>query len=99
MESNMTGFVIVSPIGHARVEPQIERRQLGNPIGRSIGFLWNQYPTTLNFWPRLEQALKTLGKPSNIQRAYKKNTWMPIEQDLFLDLTARVDYFVVGVGA
>ncbi len=95
----MTGFVIVSPIGRARVETHAERKQLGNPIGRNIGFLWNQYPTTRNFWPRLEKALETIGKPLTVRRAYKMNTWMPIEQSDFNVLTSDADYLVVGVGA
>lgn len=90
---------LVSPVGYPRVEAQAERRRLGTPVGRSVGFIWNQYQTTRNFWPRLEQALETLGKPSAVQRAYKKNTWMPLEQNDFNELASRVDYLVIGVGA
>jgi hypothetical protein len=34
-----------------------------------------------------------------VQRAYKSNTWMPLEKPKFAELAASVDYLVVGVGA
>ena len=95
----MNGFTVVSPVGYARVEQHAERRHLGSLVGRSVGFLWNQYPTTQNFWTQLEQTLETLGKPPAVRRIYKKNTWMPLDKKQFGELTAQVDYLVVGVGA
>ncbi|OGA42004.1 MAG: hypothetical protein A3G24_03180 [Betaproteobacteria bacterium RIFCSPLOWO2_12_FULL_62_13] len=90
---------LISPIGYPRVETHAKSRRLDTAIGRRVGFIWNQYQTTRNFWPRLEQALETLGKPSAVQRAYKKNTWMPLEKDDYSELTSQVDYLVIGVGA
>ena len=90
---------LVSPIGHPRVEAQAERKPLGSPVGRRVGFVWNQYQTTRNFWPRLERALEALCKPQAVERAYKNNTWMPLERDNFGKLAGQVDYVVVGVGA
>ena len=90
---------LVSPLGHPRVQSQAPRKPLGNPIGLRVGFIWNQYQTTRNFWPRLERAVEALCKPSAVQRAYKNNTWMPLEQNQFSELASQVDYVVVGVGA
>ena len=90
---------LVSPIGYPRVEAQAKSRRLDTAVGRRVGFIWNQYQTTRNFWPRLERALETLGKPSAVQRVYKKNTWMPLEQNHYSELTSQVDYLVIGVGA
>ena len=33
---------LVSPIGYPRVEAQAERRALDTPVGRRVGFIWNQ---------------------------------------------------------
>ena len=90
---------LISPIGHPRVEVQAERRTIGSPVGRRVGFIWNQYQTTRNFWPRLERAVEALCKPPAVERAYKSNTWMPLERDPFGKLATQVDYLVVGVGA
>ena len=90
---------LVSPIGHPRVEAQVARRALDTPIGKRVGFIWNQYPVTRNFWPRLERALEAQCNPLALQREYKSNTWMPLEKTKFDALAASVDYLVVGVGA
>jgi hypothetical protein len=90
---------LVSPIGHPRVQAQAPRKALGNPVGQRVGFIWNQYQTTRNFWPRLEREVEALCKPSAVQRAYKNNTWMPLEPVRFGELSSQVDYLVIGVGA
>ena len=90
---------LVSPLGHPRVEAQAELKYLGSPVGRRLGFIWNQYQTTRNFWPRLERAVEALCQPSAVERAYKSNTWMPLEGQRFGELASQVDYLVVGVGA
>ncbi len=90
---------LVSPIGHPRVEAQAERRAMDTPVGKRVGFIWNQYSVTKNFWPRLERALEAQCTPPSVQRAYKTNTWTPLEKPKFEALAANVDYLVVGVGA
>ena len=90
---------LVSPLGFPRVEAQKERRALGNPAGRRVGFIWNQYPATRMFWPHLERALEAIAKPWSVERAYKRNTWMPLEAPDFNKLARAVDYLVIGVGA
>jgi hypothetical protein len=90
---------LISPLGHPRVETQAKRRTLATPVGRRVGFIWNQYQATKPFWPRLERAVEELCKPSSVQRAYKSNTWMPLEKDKFGHLAESVDYLVIGVGA
>lgn len=90
---------LVSPLGYPRVEAQAERRALDTAVGRRVGFIWNQYPVTRQFWPRFEQALEDVAGPASIERAYKTNTWMPLEAQRFGDLAASVDYVVIGVGA
>jgi hypothetical protein len=90
---------LVSPIGHPRVEEQARRRALGTPVGRRMGFIWNQYQTTRNFWPRLEREIEALCRPPVAQRAYKSNTWTPLDPARFGELAASVDCLVIGVGA
>ncbi len=90
---------LISPLGHPRVETQAQRRVLQTAIGRRVGFIWNQYQATKPFWPRLEHAVQELCQPSSVQRAYKSNTWMPLEPDKFAALSESVDYLVIGVGA
>ena len=90
---------LISPLGFPRVEAQKERRALDTPIGRRVGFIWNQYPVTRQFWPHLERALEAAAKPSSVERAYKSNTWMPLEPPKFRTLADSVDYLVIGVGA
>lgn len=90
---------LVSPIGHPRVEAQAARRVMDTPVGKRVGFIWNQYSVTKNFWPRLERALETQCAPPAVQRAYKTNTWTPLEKPKFDALAGEVDYLVVGVGA
>ena len=90
---------LISPVGHPRVQAQAERRRLDTPVGRRVGFIWNQYPATRNFWPRLERALEDLCRPSLVQRAYKTNTWSPLDKASFREIASAVDYLVVGVGA
>ena len=90
---------LISPVGHPRVEAQAQRRNLDTPIGRRVGFIWNQYPATKSFWPRLERAVEDLCQPPSVERAYKSNTWMPLEKTRFAELSGSVDYLVIGVGA
>ncbi len=90
---------LISPVGHPRIEAQAQRRPLATPVGRRVGFIWNQYQTTSNFWPRFEGALEALCKPPKVERAYKSNTWTPLDQARFEELAAAVDYLVIGVGA
>ena len=90
---------LISPLGHPRVEAQAVRKQLATLEGRRVGFIWNQYPATRHFWPHLERAVEELCKPASMQRAYKSNTWTPLEPAQFGTLAAEVDYLVVGVGA
>lgn len=90
---------LVSPKGYPRVEAQAERRALDTPAGKRVGFIWNQYSVTHNFWPRLERALEKITEAPSVRRAYKTNTWTPLEKPKFDALAAEVDYLVVGVGA
>jgi len=90
---------LVSPVGYPRVEAQAERRSLATPVGRRLGYIWNQYQTTRGFWPRLERALEALCRPPAVERAYKSNTWTPLEKPRFEELAEAVDFLVIGVGA
>jgi hypothetical protein len=90
---------LISPVGHARIEGQATRRSLETPVGRRVGFIWNQYQATRHFWPRLERAVEELCKPTAVRRAYKSNTWTPLDKTQFSELAAAVDYLVIGVGA
>ena len=90
---------LVSPLGHTRVEEHAQRKPLGTPIGRRLGFIWNQYQTTKVFWPLLERAVEDICRPASVERAYKSNTWTPLERERFGDLAAGADCLVIGVGA
>ena len=90
---------LVSPVGHPRIEEQAQRKSLGTPVGRRVGFIWNQYQTTRIFWPLLERSVEEACRPSSVQRAYKSNTWTPLDKDRFGELAAGADYLVIGVGA
>ena len=97
MESKV--IELISPLGHPRREEQAERRPLETPFGKRMGFIWNQYQTTHGFWARFEQAFEALVKPRSVERAYKSNTWTPLETTQFSGLAQAVDYLIVGVGA
>lgn len=90
---------LVSPVGIPKVEAQAQRRALDTPVGRRVGIIWNQYPATRHFWPRLERAIEETCTPASVERAYKSNTWMPLEKPKFGELAGAVDYMVIGVGA
>jgi hypothetical protein len=90
---------LISPLGYPTVQEQAARKRLGTPVGRRLGFIWNQYQTTRNFWPRLERAVEEVCKPTTVKRAYKENTWTPLDELRFAEMAAAVDYLVVGVGA
>ena len=90
---------LVNPVGYPRIQAQASRRSLDTLVGRRLGIIYNQYPVTRGFWARLEHDLDSLCKPSKIERAYKTNTWVPLEADKFKQIADAVDYFVVGVGA
>jgi hypothetical protein len=90
---------LVSPIGHTRTQPQTAIKRLASPVGLRLGFIWNRYQTTRGFWPRLESAVEAVCKPASVEREYKPNTWMPLDQDRFGALLTNTDYLVVGVGA
>ena len=90
---------LISPVGHPRIETQASRKTLDTPVGRRVGFIWNQYPATRHFWPHLERAVEAACQPAAVHRAYKSNTWTPLEPAQFGTLAAAVDYLVVGVGA
>ena len=90
---------LIDPVGIPRTEAQAERRALDTPVGRRVGFIYNQYPATRGFWARFENALAVLCTPARIERAYKSNTWAPLEAIKFKAIAEAVDYLVVGVGA
>ena len=90
---------LVSPLGYPNVEGDAKRATLASLAGQRVGFIWNQYPVTRGFWPKLEAAVEGVCKPSRVERAYKSNTWMPLEKEKFDALASSVDYLVVGVGA
>ena len=90
---------LINPVGYPRMQAQASRRLLATPVGRRMGFIYNQYPVTLGFWAQLERALEDLCKPPHIERAYKTNTWAPLEPAKFRRIADAVDYLVVGVGA
>ncbi len=90
---------LVDPVGYPRIQTQAERRALDTPVGRRVGFIWNQYPVTRGFWPHFERELEGLCQPLKVERAYKSNTWAPLEAEKFKQIAAAVDYLVVGVGA
>ena len=90
---------LVDPVGYPRIEQSAQRRRLGAVAGKRVGFIWNQYPVTRGFWPHLEQALADQCRPLHIERAYKSNTWAPLEPERFNEIASAVDYLVVGVGA
>lgn len=90
---------LINPLGYARLQAQANRRVLDTPVGRRMGFIYNQYPVTQGFWAQLERELESLCKPPQIERAYKSNTWAPLEPEKFKQIADAVDYLVVGVGA
>ena len=90
---------LINPLGYARLQAQANRRVLDTPVGRRMGFIYNQYPVTQGFWAQLERELEALCKPPQIERAYKSNTWAPLEPEKFKQIADAVDYLVVGVGA
>jgi hypothetical protein len=90
---------LISPLGYPNIEEQAERKRLGTAVGRRLGFIWNQYQTTRNFWPRLERSVENVCSPQDVKRAYKENTWTPLDKARFAELTAAVELLVVGVGA
>ena len=90
---------LISPVGHTPVVAQAERRVLDTPVGRRVGFIWNQYQATRQFWPRLERAVEDLCRPAAVHRAYKSNTWTPLDKTRFAEIAAAADYLVIGVGA
>lgn len=90
---------LINPVGIPRTEAQAPRRTLDTPVGRRVGFIYNQYPATRGFWARFEHALEMLCAPSHIERAYKSNTWAPLEPAKFKRIADAVDCLVVGVGA
>ena len=90
---------LINPVGIPRTEAQAGRRALDTPVGRRVGFIYNQYPATRGFWARFEHALEVLCTPAHIERAYKSNTWAPLEPAKFKQIAGAVDYLVVGVGA
>jgi hypothetical protein len=97
MEDEM--LELVNPVGHPRIQAQASRRTLDTPVGRRMGIIYNQYPVTLGFWAKLELALEEICKPPRIERAYKANTWAPLDAAKFKQVADAVDYMVVGVGA
>jgi hypothetical protein len=90
---------LISPLGYPKIEGQAARKRLGSAVGRRLGFIWNQYQATRNFWPRLERAVEDACSPRDVQRAYKENTWTPLDNARFAELASAVDFVVVGVGA
>ena len=90
---------LIDPVGHPRVQAQAMRRALKTPVGRRLGIIYNQYGVTRGFWAQLERVLEETCKPPRIERAYKANTWAPLEPAKFKAIADAVDYFVVGVGA
>ena len=92
-------FELISPIGLPPARSRVKAKRMPELVGRRVGFIWNQYQTTRGFWPHLERVVESVCKPASVERAYKANTWMPLEQENLSQLCGRADYLVIGVGA
>jgi hypothetical protein len=90
---------LISPRGRVPEAARTTRRRLDTVAGKRVGFIWNQYPATRGFWPHLEREIEAQAGAGRVVRAYKSNTWMPIEAPRFSDLLTEVDCLVIGVGA
>lgn len=74
-------------------------RALSSLDGKRMGLLWSQHAATVKFWPVLETVAEAKLRPSEVHRLYKTSTWNVAPPDAIVDLAARVDYVLVGVGA
>ena len=90
---------LVSPRGRAPEAARTVGKRLDTLAGKRVGFIWNQYPATRGFWPHLEREIEAQAGAGGVERAYKSNTWMPLEAPRFSELATAVDCLVIGVGA
>ena len=90
---------VINPVGYPPVHAQARRRIMETLVGQRVGFIWNQYQTTKGFWGYLEQAIQAACQPAEIHRAYKDNTWSPLDKMRFNEISRSVDYLIIGVGA
>ena len=90
---------LISPRGRMPEAAPTTRKRLDTVAGKRVGFIWNQYPATRGFWPHLEREIEAQAGAGRVERAYKSNTWMPLEAPRFSELAAAVDCLVIGVGA
>lgn len=90
---------LISPRGRAPEAARTTRKRLDTLAGKRLGFIWNQYPATRGFWPHLEREIEAQAGAGRVERAYKSNTWMPLEPSRFSELATEVDCLVIGVGA
>jgi hypothetical protein len=90
---------LISPRGRAPEAARTTGKRLDTVAGKRVGFIWNQYPATRGFWPHLEREIEAQAGAGRVARAYKSNTWMPLEAPRFSELATAVDCLVIGVGA
>ena len=90
---------LVSPLGRVPEAAHNTCKRLDTIAGKRVGFIWNQYPATRGFWPHLEREIEAQARAGRVERAYKSNTWMPLEAPRFSELATAVDCLVIGVGA
>jgi len=90
---------LISPLGRVPEAAHDTRQRLDTLAGKRVGFIWNQYPATRGFWPHLEREIEAQALAGRVERAYKSNTWMPLEAQRFSELATAVDCLVIGVGA
>ncbi len=89
-----------SPLADVKGSPQGRKvRPVPSLEGKRLGLLWSQHAATVKFWPVLEKVAEARLRPAETHRLYKTSTWNVATPEEIRELTRKVDYVLVGVGA
>jgi hypothetical protein len=73
-------------------------RRLQSIQGKRVGLVWGRHAASVKFWPVFEEVVLKKFSADPV-RLYKNSSWNPAPLSDVEDLSGKIDYALIGVGA
>ena len=73
-------------------------RRIQTLTGKRVGLLWGRHAASVKFWPVFEEVVLKKFSAEPV-RLYKNSSWNPAPISDVEELSGKIDYALIGVGA